>query len=296
MRSTFVEEYTNFLAAERHRSRNTIDSYRRDVIQYITYLDSTGCHEPADATRSNVMSYLISLQEKGRAASSVSRALAALKSFHTYLMRRGTAKYNPTESVEVPKPERSLPSILSEEETEQLLAAPDCSDYKGMRDKAMLELLYATGMRVTELISLNMSDVNIPMCYILCHNTRNNRPLPIGRSAVIALEAYMKNARPYMIRSSAESALFVNTNGSRLTRQGFWKIIKHYGEEAGIQTEITPNTMRHSFAAHLVHHGADLDSIKDMMGHADIASTRMYTHLPDTKLRQVYEKTHPRAK
>lgn len=296
MNSTlYVDEYTRFLSEVRHKSRNTIDSYRRDVVHYITYLDNIDTEEITNVTRATVMSYLLSMQNKGCAASSVSRALASLKSFYMFLIKNGNISVNPTESIELPKPERSIPQTLTEEEIEMLLSAPNTEDFKGIRDKAMLELLYATGVRVSELINLNVSDINIPMSFIYCRSSRKERPIPIGRSAAEALDEYIKNARPSMIHSSAENALFVNINGSRLTRQGFWKILKHYGKEAGIESEITPHILRHSFALHLVHNGADLESIQELMGHVNIASTQVYSHLPDTKLRRVYEKTHPRA-
>lgn len=291
----YVDEYTRFLSDTRHRSGNTVEAYRRDIMQFLTYLDKTDGTLITSATRSTVMSYLLSMQKNGRAASSVSRALASIKSFYMYLIRHGDVKLNPADNIELPKAKAHLPNILSEEETARLIGAPSAEDNKGIRDRAMLELLYATGMRVSELINMNITDVNLEMEFVFCRGARTERPIPIGRAASKSLRLYMDEARNKLLRNSDETALFVNINGNRLTRQGFWKIIKHYGKASGIETEITPHTLRHSFAAHLVHNGADLNSIKEMMGHVDIASTQIYSHLPDNKLRSVYDKAHPRA-
>ncbi|MDO5396909.1 MAG: site-specific tyrosine recombinase XerD [bacterium] len=293
--SVYIDEYTHFLAGERHKSRNTIDSYKRDITQYITYLEEHDNMDITAATQATVTAYLDALRSCGKAASTVSRALASLKSFYSFIMRSGIIKENPTTALEAPKPEKKLPHILSSDEVERLLAAPILDDYKGIRDKAMLELLYATGIRVSELINLNLNDVNIPMSFIRCRGVRKERIIPMGHTAAEAIDSYIDNARLHLVRSPGETALFVNIAGVRLSRQGFWKIIKHYGKEAKIHSDITPHTLRHSFAAHLVRNGADLESIKEMMGHADIASTQIYSMLPDEHLRDVYSKTHPRA-
>ncbi len=293
--SSYIDEYTNFLADVRHKSNNTIDSYRRDVAQYVKYLNEIADTDITAATRSTVIAYLAALHDKGKAVSTVSRALASLKSFYIFLMLRGVAEINPAETLEAPKQEHKLPQVLSGEEITRLLNAPSVSDNKGIRDKAMLELLYATGIRVSELINLNIGDVNLQMSFIRCRGARNERIIPIGHAAQTAIDFYIKNSRPHMIRHQGEISLFVNINGNRLTRQGFWKIIKYYGEMAHISTDITPHTLRHSFAAHLVQNGADLQSIKEMMGHADISSTQIYSQLPNAHIRDVYDKTHPRA-
>ena len=293
--SVYIDEYTHFLTDERHRSRNTVESYKRDILHYITYLKEHDNTDITAATAQTVTAYLDALRSTGKAASTISRAAASLKSFYSFIMRTGTIKENPTASVEAPKPEKKLPHILSGEEVERLLAAPLLDDYKGVRDKAMLELLYATGIRVSELINLNLNDVNIPMSFIRCRGARKERIIPIGHTAVEAVSSYIDNARLHLVRSAGETALFVNIAGVRLSRQGFWKIIKHYGKEAKIHSDITPHTLRHSFAAHLVRNGADLESIKEMMGHADISSTQVYSMIPDEHLRDVYSKAHPRA-
>ena len=293
--SVYLDEYTHFLADERHKSQNTIDSYKRDINQYIAYLSEHDGADVISATKTTIAAYLDMLRDNGKAASTVSRALASLKSFYMFLMCSGTATENPTTALEAPKAEKKLLQILTAEEVERLLAAPMLDDNKGIRDKAMLELLYATGIRVSELINLNIHDINIPMGFIRCRSARKERIIPIGHAASEAVAAYAKSVRPQLIRSAGENALFVNIAGVRLSRQGFWKIIKHYGKEAHISSDITPHTLRHSFAAHLVRNGADLESIKEMMGHADIASTQIYSMIPDKHLMAVYSKTHPRA-
>lgn len=293
--SEFLDEYTNFLASERHKSQNTIESYKRDIHQYIVYLDQTTGKDVTDVTKTMVTDYLNMLLSNGKAPSTVSRVLASLKSFYLYMTSCGNAAENPALSLEAPKHEKKLPHILSNDEVSRLLAAPSSTDNKGIRDKAMLELLYATGIRVSELISLNVTDINLPMQFIRCRSSRKERIIPIGHTAVDAITKYANNVRSQLIHIKSEPAFFVNISGFRMTRQGFWKIIKNYGRDAGITSDITPHTLRHSFAAHLIKNGADLESIREMMGHADISSTQIYSMLPDEHLRDVYEKTHPRA-
>ncbi|MGN0106323.1 MAG: site-specific tyrosine recombinase XerD [Hominilimicola sp.] len=293
--NTYVEEYTSFMTNVRHKSMNTVESYKRDVTQYITYLNESGIQDATLATKTTVLSYLLSLQKKGKATSTVSRTLASLRSFYLFMMQNGRVKSNPTLNLEAPHVEKKAPQILAGDEVERLLEQPDTSDNKGVRDKAMLELLYATGIRVSELINLDITDINIPMSFIRCCGGRKERIIPMGNKAKEALENYINNARGYMLKDENETALFVNCNGMRLSRQGFWKLIKHYRNEAGIQAEITPHTLRHSFAAHLLENGADLHSIQEMMGHADISSTQVYSRVVNSKLKDVYAKAHPRA-
>ena len=295
MQYAYIDEYTRFMSDVRHKSMNTVESYGRDIKQYITYLDSTGITDLSSATKNTVISYLLMLQEQGRAPSTVSRTLASLRSFYIFMIQSGNVRTDPTSSLEAPHVEKKLPQILSGSEVELLMAQPDCVDNKGKRDKAMLELLYATGIRVSEMMSLNVSDVNFQMAFIRCQNSRKERIIPIGNKALEALKCYMESSRRFMIKSPDEEALFVNRSGVRLTRQGFWKIIKGYQHCAGISKEITPHTLRHSFAAHLIENGADLHSIQEMMGHADITSTQVYSHLMNSKIKDVYQKTHPRA-
>ena len=293
--NTYVKEYTSFMTDIRHKSLNTVESYKRDVTQYISYLDGTGVTDISSTTKTTVLSYLLYLQKEGRASSTVSRTLASLRSYYLFMMQNGVVKSNPTSNLEPPHVEKKIPKILSGEEVELLLEQPKNCDNKGIRDKAMLELLYATGIRVSELINLDVSDVNVPMSFVRCKGGKKERIIPMGHQAKDALENYINNVRKYMVKDENETALFVNCSGARLSRQGFWKLIKYYQHIAGIETDITPHTLRHSFAAHLLENGADLHSIQEMMGHADISSTQVYSRMMNSKIKDVYAKAHPRA-
>ena len=293
--NTYVKEYTSFMTDIRHKSLNTVESYKRDVTQYISYLDGTGVTDISSTTKTTVLSYLLYLQKEGRASSTVSRTLASLRSYYLFMMQNGVVKSNPTSNLEAPHVEKKIPKILSGEEVELLLEQPKNCDNKGIRDKAMLELLYATGIRVSELINLDVSDVNVPMSFVRCKGGKKERIIPMGHQAKDALENYINNVRKYMVKDENETALFVNCSGARLSRQGFWKLIKYYQHIAGIETDITPHTLRHSFAAHLLENGADLHSIQEMMGHADISSTQVYSRMMNRKIKDVYAKAHPRA-
>lgn len=293
--NTYVKEYTSFMTDIRHKSLNTVESYKRDVTQYISYLDGTGVTDISSTTKTTVLSYLLYLQKEGRASSTVSRTLASLRSYYLFMMQNGVVKSNPTSNLEAPHVEKKIPKILSGEEVELLLEQPKNCDNKGIRDKAMLELLYATGIRVSELINLDVSDVNVPMSFVRCKGGKKERIIPMGHQAKDALENYINNVRKYMVKDENETALFVNCIGARLSRQGFWKLIKYYQHIAGVETDITPHTLRHSFAAHLLENGADLHSIQEMMGHADISSTQVYSRMMNSKIKDVYAKAHPRA-
>ena len=293
--NTYVKEYTSFMTDIRHKSLNTVESYKRDVTQYISYLDGTGVTDISSTTKTTVLSYLLYLQKEGRASSTVSRTLASLRSYYLFMMQNGVVKSNPTSNLEAPHVEKKIPKILSGEEVELLLEQPKNCDNKGIRDKAMLELLYATGIRVSELINLDVSDVNVPMSFVRCKGGKKERIIPMGHQAKDALENYINNVRKYMVKDENETALFVNCSGARLSRQGFWKLIKYYQHIAGIETDITPHTLRHSFAAHLLENGADLHSIQEMMGHADISSTQVYSRMINSKIKDVYAKAHPRT-
>lgn len=293
--NTYVKEYTSFMTDIRHKSLNTVESYKRDVTQYISYLDGTGVTDISSTTKTTILSYLLYLQKEGRASSTVSRTLASLRSYYLFMMQNGVVKSNPTSNLEAPHVEKKIPKILSGEEVELLLEQPKNCDNKGIRDKAMLELLYATGIRVSELINLDVSDVNVPMSFVRCKGGKKERIIPMGHQAKDALGNYINNVRKYMVKDENETALFVNCSGARLSRQGFWKLIKYYQHIAGIETDITPHTLRHSFAAHLLENGADLHSIQEMMGHADISSTQVYSRMMNSKIKDVYAKAHPRA-
>ncbi len=291
----YIEEYASYLKNVRRKSLNTVESYKRDINQYITYLNRCGVTDISGSVKSNVLMYLLELKDMGKATSTISRTLASLRSFYMFLVQNGVMEENPTTNLEAPRVEKKLPRILTGEQVELLMEQPSDADHKGIRDRAMLEVLYAAGIRVSELINLNVGDVNLFMGFIRCAGEKKERIIPIGNKAIDALGKYIEKARPYMIRRPDERALFVNCSGARLSRQGFWKIVKYYRQKAGIETEITPHTLRHSFAAHLLENGADLHSIQEMMGHADISSTQVYSNLVNKRIKDVYLKAHPRA-
>ncbi|NLD50774.1 MAG: site-specific tyrosine recombinase XerD [Clostridiaceae bacterium] len=290
-----VIRFLSFLEKDKRLSLNTLQSYRRDIEQFITYLDEMKIHNVTNTNKTTVIAYLLHLQKKGRATSTISRNLASIRSFYQYLTKNDEIGQDPTEELESPKVEKKLPQILSTKEVELLLDQPKCDDLKGYRDKAMLELLYATGIRVSELICLNVADINLDLGYIRCNKGSRERSIPIGSISIQALNEYLGKSRSLLIQKSDEKALFVNVNGKRLTRQGFWKIIKLYKNQAKISKDITPHTLRHSFAAHLLENGADLRSIQEMLGHSDISSTQVYAQIAKNRIKEVYKKTHPRA-
>lgn len=290
-----IDEYIEFMSTEKHKSSNTLESYRRDITQYITYLKGTEVHDAAMAQRKDVLTYLNHMKDHGRADSTVSRCATSLRSFYMFMMMKNYIESDPTVHLEGPHVEKKPPKTLSFSDVERLMEQPDDGDKKGCRDKAMLEVLYATGIRVSELINLNIDDVNLEVRFIRCSNGKRERIVPMGNKAAGCLADYINNVRDDMVSDINEKALFVNINGARLSRQGFWKIIKYYSRRAGIETDITPHTLRHSFAVHLLENGADLKSIQEMMGHADISSTQVYSAVVTSKLHEVYAKAHPRA-
>lgn len=293
---SFVSEFINYLAVERGLAQNTLESYGRDLRQFQAYLQESKIDFMKDLNRSTILTYLNSLQTNGKATSTISRNLAAIKSFYQYLVRERYLEKDPAAHLESPKLEKKLPKVLSVHEVEELLKQPNALLPAGLRDKAMLELLYATGIRVSELISLNISDVNLDMGYIKCYGKGSKeRIVPLGSIAAKCVQDYLSKGRPKLVRTYEEAALFINHHGNRLTRQGFWKIIKKYAQEANIIKDITPHTLRHSFATHLLENGADLRSVQEMLGHADISTTQIYTHVTRNHLKEVYDKTHPRA-
>ena len=289
-----IKSFLEFLKIEKKMSINTLQSYERDVLQFNKYLNENKLNyikiKPED-----IKDYLSFLQKNGKKTSSISRSLASIRSFYQYEVRNKKVKINPTENVQAPKVEKHAPSILSSQEIELLLNQPKDIDLKGTRDKAMLEFAYATGMRVTEIISLNIDDVNIETASVVCKTVSKQRTIPLGSLSLKALVEYIKEARPILVKDDSEKALFVNINGRRLTRQGFWKIIKYYKEQAHITKEITPHVLRHSFATHLLQNGADLKSIQTMLGHSDISSTQIYMQFQDDSIKNIYRKAHPRA-
>ena len=290
----YLSGYERFLTEEKKASPNTLSSYLRDVRQYLDWLEEEGI-SPTQALHADVEAYTRSMTAKGKSAATVTRCQASLKSFYSWLIQIGQISENPARGLSQTKVERKLPHILTSREVELFLEQPDPSDAKGCRDKAMLELLYATGIRVSELIGLDLDNINLSAGFIRCANRGKERIIPLYQAAVRALQNYLDRVRPQMVEHPDEKALCVNMSGERMSRQGFWKIIKHYQEKAGIQKDITPHTLRHSFAAHLLENGADLHSIQEMLGHADISSTQIYTQVVSQKLKDVYNKAHPRA-
>lgn len=290
-----LREFENYLRLRKKSSKNTIDSYMRDVGKLIASDICCRVKHPREISSEMLERYFMSLSAEGKSAATITRSVASVKCFFTYLIEQGDIVYSPAEQIVPPKVVRKLPQVLSNEDVDKLLAQPQATDAKGCRDKAMLELIYATGIRVTELIMLNVSDINISIGFLKIDDADHGRIIPIYPGAISAIKAYLQTSRPLLVSNPAEKALFVNVGGSRMTRQGFWKIIKHYQELAGIEKEITPQNLRHSFAAHLLENGADLHSIQEMLGHVDIASTQVYAQVVTNKLRDVYNRYHPRA-
>ena len=291
----YILLYERYLLDVKHSAANTVASYIRDIKQYASYVaDTLEC--PLELVNPDQASvYFAWLTNNGKSSSTVTRSLASIKGFYAFLITSGYAAQNPVKSIHLAKVEKKLPQILTGREVELLLEQPQCSDAKGYRDKAMLELLYATGIRVSELISLNVEDVNLPAGFIRCSSGGKTRMIPLYPAAVRAIQSYLTQIRPSMIAEPTEPALFVNLSGERMSRKGFWKIIKHYQQTANIQKEITPHTLRHSFAAHLLENGADLRSIQEMLGHSDISSTQVYAQIVKQNLKSVYNKFHPKA-
>ena len=289
-----IASFLEFIENDKKLSDNTLQSYRRDVLQYKKYVEENKINY-AKVKQDDIKTYLQHLQDINKKASTISRNLASIRLFYQYELRNNKVKSDPTEGIQSPKIEKRVPSILTTQEVSLLLDQPKNIDLKGIRDKAMLEFAYATGMRVTEIISLNIDDVNLVNGYVTCKNGSKQRNIPLGTMSLKALKEYIEESRPIMIKSEKEKALFVNINGRRLTRQGFWKIIKYYKEQAHITKDITPHVLRHSFATHLLQNGADLKAIQTMLGHSDISSTQVYMQFQDESLKNVYRNAHPRA-
>ena len=289
-----LKHFFDFLENDKKLSDNTLQSYKRDLKQFKNYLEACEIHYNK-VKEDDIKDYIKEMQESGKKASSISRGIASIRSFYQFVLKNKKVKVDPTENIQSPKIEKRIPSVLTAKEVELLLDQPKDVDLKGIRDKAMLEFAYATGMRVTEMISLNMEDVNLEEGYVVCKNGNKQRNIPLGNMSLKALKEYVEEARDILVKTEGEQALFVNINGSRLTRQGFWKIIKFYKEQAHITKDITPHVLRHSFATHLLQNGADLKAIQTMLGHSDISSTQVYMQFQDEGLKNVYRKAHPRA-
>ena len=291
----FSEEFRKYLLETKKSSTNTVESYMRDVNQFLSYCTEQG-KDVSSADCSVLNTYLEYLSAMGKSEATKSRIVASLRCFYRFLSARGLSEGNPVEGIKMHKTEKKLPGILDSNEIVLLLSQPDGSDYKNIRDKAMLELLYATGIKVSELIELTVNDINLQIGLLHLHNEKKERIVPMYPGAVKAVAAYMVNVRPILVEDSSEDRLFTNMNGQPMTRQGFWKIIKHYSQKAGIKKDITPHTLRHSFAAHLIENGAQLKDIKEMLGHADISSTQVYAQFIKNKYTAAYAKFHPFAK
>ena len=290
-----INEFVDYLSNVKRASKNTIASYKRDLLKLNRFLTDSECNEVDKITSTNLNSYVLMIEKQGMSTATVSRNIASVKAFFLYLLKQGVISEDPSETLKPPKIEKKTPMILTIEEINLLLEQPNGTTPKEIRDKAMLELLYATGMRVSELINLKVDDVNLSMNYLQCHDESKDRIIPFTNETKEALENYLKNAREVMCKGE-QQFLFTNCQGSPMTRQGFWKIIKYYSAKAGIKKDITPHTIRHSFAMHLVNNGADLKSVQEMLGHSDISTTQIYMKTNvNIKLKEVYEKAHPRA-
>ncbi|NCC15089.1 MAG: site-specific tyrosine recombinase XerD [Clostridia bacterium] len=290
-----MNEFASYLRNDKHSSENTVLSYIRDLKGFSRFMQDCGVSDVVKVNYTNIMSYVYELQNQKKAGATVSRNIASIRAFYSYLIKQGEVVENPALNLELPKVEKKMPGVLALDKVERLLDQPQSTEPKGIRDKAMLELLYATGIRVSELISLKVSDVNLNLEYIRCATERKSRIIPIGSQAKAALKKYMEKGRSALILTEDEQMLFVNCNGKSMTRQGFWKIIKCYAKKAGINEDINPHMLRHSFAAHLIENGADLKSVQEMLGHSDISTTQIYIKLTNQKLKNVYAKAHPRA-
>lgn len=290
------EKYFEYLENEKKVSENTLLSYKRDIIAFSEFLEQK-CISEGSASGTVILDYMMSLQKAGKSASTVSRSLASIRSFYRYLQNNGEISNDPTLNLHSLKIEKKLPEVLTSQEVEVLLNQPNVRDAKGCRDKAMLELLYATGMRVTEMIELKMFDVDMDVGYINCMQGKKFRVIPVYSIAKKAVKAYIDTARESLLKGREDvDNLFVNCSGSKMTRQGFWKIIKQYAAAANIKKEITPHTLRHSFATHLLENGADIRSVQEMLGHSDISSTQVYESVLKKHLKDVYKSSHPRAR
>lgn len=291
-----IHAYDNYLTKVKQASSNTVSSYLRDIRQFSQWLQCYGETDILGVSQLNISGYLDHLREQGKSGATISRVLASLKNFYSYLVTTGFLEISPVSGdIHVDRGEKKLPQILTGKEVELLLAQPSASDAKGLRDKAMLEVMYATGVRVSELIDLDVDDVNLELGILKCSGPKKSRSIPLYPAALRALSVYVKEVRFTMLADPSEKALFVNIGGARMSRQGFWKILKFYQVKAGIEKEITPHTLRHSFAVHLLENGADLGSLQELMGHSDISSTQMYAHMINQKIRSVYDRCHPKA-
>ncbi len=292
----YTKDFIEYLHRERSMSKNTLEAYKRDVQEFVAFEGARGMTDLLETSSTEIVAFLHNLKISGKSAATVNRKLASVRAFFNFLMNSGLVSSNPTVDIKSPKIERKELEYLTLEEVDKLLETPDDS-IRGIRDKAILEVLYATGIRVSELIEADLEDINMRMGFITCDGEQSKaRIVPLGRPARAALEAYIYEARNALVKDNTEEkALFVNYYGSRITRQGLWKVLKEYGEKAGIEKKLTPNIMRNSFAVHMLQNGADLKSLQELMGHEDISATQAYLSVTKNRIKDVYDKTHPRA-
>ncbi|WP_072905724.1 site-specific tyrosine recombinase XerD [Anaerobranca californiensis] len=291
-----LADYLTYLRVERGLAQNTVLSYERDLKKFISFLKDCNFSDWSEIKRQQIITYLLKLQEEKMAPASISRNLAAIRSFFNYLTTENLLGEDPAKDLDSPKLSKKLPKIITVEEVEELLNQPDETDKIGIRDRAMLELLYASGLRVSELISLEVDDVNLDLGFLRCQGKGSKeRIVPLGKMAIHYIQLYLEQSRPKLVKNIYQKKLFLNFHGRPMTRQGFWKIIKKYAKQSGINTEITPHTFRHSFATHLLENGADLRSVQEMLGHADISTTQIYTQVTGKKLKNIHKKFHPRG-
>lgn len=297
MSKSILEKYIDYINNEKGLASNTLEAYIRDIIQFKDYLIENNIEDSTQVNKTVIITYLMYLQKVGKATSTISRNLASIRCFYQYLLNNNMINEDPTHNLRSPKSERKLPNILTKDEVDILLSQPCGNNFKGARDKAMLELLYATGIRVSEIIDLNMDNLNLELGYLaLDDHNEPGRVIPVGSVALQYMNLYVNRYREEVLKGKEEKALFLNYYGKRLTRQGFWKIIKEYTKKSNIDKKITPHTLRHSFAVHLLQNGADIKTVQEMLGHSDISTTQIYSFAMDNKeLKDVYQKTHPRA-
>lgn len=286
--------FVSYLTEKKNASKSTVSSYQRDLKKLEGYLGEHGVEHIEDVTATSLNSYILYLEKQGLSTATVSRNVASMKAFFHYIYYQRQIETDPTEQIKAPHIEKKMPGVLTMEEVARLLEQPSRTTPKELRDRAMLELLYATGMRVSELISLKQRDINLNMNYVICRDGEKERVIPFGNSARTSLANYLENGREFLLKESESEYLFINCSGRGMSRQGFWKLIKQYARKAGIYADITPHTLRHSFAAHLVQNGADLKSVQEMLGHSDISTTQVYQNLNVERVRSVYAQSHPR--
>lgn len=290
-----IDTFISYMHDQRQATKNTQAAYTRDLRKLMEYVEKQGVTSFAQVTEAQLQSFIAWLEAQGRKAATISRSIASIKAFFAWQAAEGMRADNPAKSLKAPRIEKKPPEILTEEEITRLLEQPSSHAPKELRDKAMMELLYATGIRVSELITLELTDVNLQLEYVTCRDGHKERSVPFGATAKQALERYLEKSRPRLVGDADCTLLFTNCSGEPMSRQGFWKIVKYYGKQAKLAGEITPHTLRHSFAAHLLGNGADLKSVQELMGHSDISTTQVYMQLSDRKIREVYKKAHPRV-